>query len=98
MIEANTQSKPDVSSTEPSPSKHSPHILSEFLTREELASQLGISARQLWWREKHGCAPPKIRLGRRIYFARSTVVNWIMQQQIEAPTMRRRRRQMAVKP
>ena len=91
MEPESTTSIAEASLSEPQKTKYSPSsLLSEFLTREQLAAEFGISPRQLWERQRKGHAPPKIKLGRRTYYAKSSVISWILQQQQEAPTTRRR--------
>jgi hypothetical protein len=52
-------------------------ILSEYLTKAELASQLHRSIRSLDRWALTGDGPPCVRLGRRSFYRRAAVVEWI---------------------
>jgi hypothetical protein len=52
-------------------------VLSEYLTPEELASELGICKRTLdrWHGSRSG--PPRLTIGRRPLYRREAVVQWL---------------------
>jgi predicted DNA-binding transcriptional regulator AlpA len=52
-------------------------ILSEYLTKEELAAQLGRSTRSVDRWNLTGDGPPCIRIGRRSLYRRAAVVEWL---------------------
>ena len=53
------------------------HLLSEFITRDELAKELRISPRTLdaWVWKRQG--PPRLKLGGRCYYKRQAVNEWL---------------------
>jgi hypothetical protein len=61
-------------------------ILSEFLTKEELAAQLGRNPRTLDRWDVLGVGPPRTRVGRTIYYARATVLRWLAAQEHQRST------------
>ena len=52
-------------------------ILSDYLTPDELADQLGITERHLYERHKVGLAPPRTVIGRTIIYRRAAVLTWL---------------------
>jgi predicted DNA-binding transcriptional regulator AlpA len=56
-------------------------LLSEFLTENETAEQLGVCERTLkrWRALKEG--PPVTRIGRRVLYRRATVERWLLKQE-----------------
>jgi len=52
-------------------------LLDDFLSAPQLASELGVSPRtvQRWHRLRE--APPVTRIGRRVYYHRSAVEQWL---------------------
>jgi hypothetical protein len=56
-------------------------ILSEFLTKEELATELGRNPRTLdrWHVLRLG--PPRTRVGRKVLYRRASVRNWLLAQE-----------------
>lgn len=56
-------------------------MLSEWMTRAELAVELGITTETLcrWTSRRHGPAPT--RIGRRVLYRRDTVRQWILAQE-----------------
>ena len=52
-------------------------FLSQYVTREQLASELGVTTRTLdkWaWLRK---GPPKVKIGSRCYYSRKGVEKWL---------------------
>jgi predicted DNA-binding transcriptional regulator AlpA len=85
-----TTTHKDVSTTErttAAPAK----LLAEFMTPEEVAAAFGIVPRSLWALHRAGKAPPRIKFGRRTYYSRVAVVQWLHEQQ-EKPRQFRARR------
>ena len=65
-------------------SGHSEHILSDFLTREQLAAELQRNARTLDRWEALGIGPPRTRVGRRVLYRRASVQRWLLAQERDA--------------
>ena len=53
------------------------HILSEYLTKAELAAQLNRSIRSLDRWTQTGDGPPCIRLGQKSLYRREAVLEWL---------------------
>jgi predicted DNA-binding transcriptional regulator AlpA len=56
-------------------------ILSEFLTTEELATELGRNKRTLDRWDALGAGPPRTRVGRKVLYRRSSVQKWLAAQE-----------------
>jgi excisionase family DNA binding protein len=56
-------------------------ILSEFLTIEELAAELGRNKRTLDRWHALGNGPPQTRVGRKVLYRRSSVQKWLAAQE-----------------
>ncbi len=56
-------------------------IMSEWIGREELARELGITPRTLakWATARIG--PPMVRVGRRVFYRRAAVREWLKRQE-----------------
>ena len=56
-------------------------VLADFLTEAELAAELGISVRTLvrWRRYRDG--PTITRIGRRVYYHRAAIDDWLSSRQ-----------------
>ncbi len=52
-------------------------ILSEFLTKEELAAELRRNARTLDRWDVLGMGPPRTRVGRKVLYRRASVQKWL---------------------
>jgi hypothetical protein len=52
-------------------------ILSEYLTKEDLAAQLNRSIRSLDRWALNGDGPPYVRIGRRILYRREAILEWL---------------------
>jgi predicted DNA-binding transcriptional regulator AlpA len=48
-----------------------------YLTRQELAVELGVSERAIGRWEREGKGPPRVLLGRRILYKRESVEKWL---------------------
>jgi hypothetical protein len=58
-----------------------PALLGEYLTPETLAAELNITTRTLdRWRVL-SIGPPITKVGRKIYYARATVTEWLKAQE-----------------
>ena len=56
-------------------------ILSQFLTKEELAAELGRNARTLDRWNVLGTGPPRTFVGRKILYRRASVQKWLTAQE-----------------
>ena len=56
-------------------------ILSEFLTKEELAAELRRNPRTLDRWEVLGVGPPRTRVGRQVLYRRASVERWLAAQE-----------------
>jgi hypothetical protein len=56
-------------------------ILAEFLTREELASELRRNPRTLDRWEVLGMGPPRTLVGRQVLYRRSSLLKWLAAQE-----------------
>ena len=56
-------------------------ILSQFLTKEELAAELGRNVRTLDRWEMLGSGPPRTLIGRKILYRRMSVQRWLAAQE-----------------
>ena len=56
-------------------------ILSEFLTKEELAVELRRNPRTLDRWEALGVGPPRTRVGRQVLYRRASVERWLCAQE-----------------
>jgi hypothetical protein len=56
---------------------HSEPILSEFLTKEELAAELRRNPRTLDRWDALGVGPPRTHVGRKVLYRRVSVQKWL---------------------
>jgi hypothetical protein len=56
-------------------------ILEEFLTKEELADELGLNPRTLDRWGALGMGPPRTHIGRKILYRRASVQRWLTAQE-----------------
>jgi hypothetical protein len=56
-------------------------ILSEFLTKEELAAELRRNPRTLDRWDTLGVGPPRTHVGRQVLYRRSSVERWLVAQE-----------------
>lgn len=70
--------------THHNPSDYGGDLLSEYLTPEQCAEQLGICRRTLerWHRLNEG--PPRVRLGKRWLYRKSAVADWLRSMEEDA--------------
>jgi phage terminase Nu1 subunit (DNA packaging protein) len=60
---------------------HSEAILSDFLTKRELAFELGRKMRTLDRWDTLGIGPPRTRVGRKVLYRRASVQRWLAAQE-----------------
>jgi predicted DNA-binding transcriptional regulator AlpA len=56
-------------------------LSSEFVHPLTIARELGLSRRRLDELHSLGAGPPRIRIGRRVYYSRKSVREWLMQKE-----------------
>lgn len=78
--------------TATSPRSSNPSLLSGWISRLDLALELGVTVETLHRWEKLRFGPPCVRAGRKIYYRRDAVQDWLMQQEAPAPRRRGARR------
>ncbi|MGI3213198.1 helix-turn-helix transcriptional regulator [Roseovarius tibetensis] len=78
--------------TATSPRSSKPSLLSGWISRLDLALELGVTVETLHRWEKLRFGPPCVRAGRKIYYRREAVQDWLMQQEAPAPGRRGGRR------
>lgn len=66
-----------IAAPEVTQSSASPLLGDEFLTPDALARELGKSSRTLARWNVLRCGPPKIRVGRSVYYRRTSVREWL---------------------
>ena len=76
--------------TSPRPSKL--RVLSGWISRLDLALELDVTVETLHRWEKLRFGPPCVRAGRKIYYRRDAVQEWLLQQEASPPHARRARR------
>ena len=60
-------------------------ILSEFITREELAAELGCNPRTLDRWEVLSVGPPRTHVGRKILYRHASVKKWLASRERQLP-------------
>ena len=75
-----------------SPRTSKPRLLSGWISRLDLALELGVTVETLHRWEKLRFGPPCVRAGRKIYYRRDAVQDWLMRQETPAPGRRGARR------
>ena len=76
--------------TSPGPSKL--RVLSGWISRLDLALELDVTVETLHRWEKLRFGPPCVRAGRKIYYRRDAVQEWLLQQEASPSKARRARR------
>ena len=64
-------------------------LMSGWISRAELAHRLGVSEDTLRRWDVARSGPPCIRAGRKIYYRRSAVLDWLEEQETSAPRRKR---------
>ena len=67
------------------PRSTAPHLMCSWISRLDLALELGVTVETLHRWEKLRFGPPSVRAGRKIYYRRDAVHDWLMQQEAPAP-------------
>lgn len=58
------------------------HVLSQFMTRAELARELGVSVVTLARWHSEGNAPPFTKVGKRVLYRRAAVQHWLVSREV----------------
>lgn len=74
----------------PAPDTAKPGLLDAWMSRSELAQELGVTVRTLqqWQRERIG--PPMIRLKKKTFYRREAVLEWLRSQEMPSGLGRRK--------
>ena len=57
-------------------------LLSDWISREDLAGQLSVTTDTLARWATQGSGPPRIRIGRRVLYRRSSVEKWLSEMEM----------------
>ena len=76
----------------PAPQDQSLNLLAEWISREQLAGELGIASDTLARWEARLLGPPCTRIGRKVLYRRTSVQEWISAQEQVRPAKTRRGR------
>jgi len=68
---------------------HPQNVLEDWMGRKELASELSISVDTLARWEAQRIGPPCVKIGRRVYYRREAVRDWLVSK--ERPNIRGRK-------
>ena len=69
----------------PDPKDKPRTLMVGWISRLDLAQELGLSVETLRRWEAQRMGPPSIRAGRKVYYRRSTVEAWLEDQELNAP-------------
>lgn len=67
------------------------NLLADWISREQLAGELGLTRDTLARWEARQLGPPCTRIGRKVYYRRASVEAWINAQEQSRPAARTRR-------
>lgn len=67
-------------------------LLEDWISRHDLAIDLGVSEDTLWRWDMRRTGPQSIKLGRKVYYRRSTVRSWLEAREHARKTPSRGRR------
>jgi hypothetical protein len=75
------QWRTDMEQTETTAPARSQNLLAGWVSRQKLANELGVTVDTLgrWQRQRSG--PACIKAGRKVFYQRSTVDNWLLKQE-----------------
>jgi len=73
----------------PDPKPQPRNLLSGWISRPDLALELDVSIDTLRRWEQQRFGPPCVRAGRKVWYRRVTVQNWLEEQELDAPRRRR---------
>lgn len=75
----------------PTPQNQPLNLLANWISREQLAGELGIARDTLARWEARQLGPPCTRIGRKVFYRRVSVATWIDAQEQTSPAPRARR-------
>jgi hypothetical protein len=78
--------------TAPAPQDQPLNLLADWISREQLAGELGIACDTLGRWEARQIGPPCTRIGRKVLYRRTSVESWINAQEQTRATRTRRGR------
>lgn len=81
-----------MSFTAPAPQDHTQNLLADLISREQLAIELGLARDTLARWEARQIGPPSTRIGRKVFYRRASVQDWIAAQEQSRPARTRRGR------
>lgn len=67
------------------PEEQSDGVLDDWISRAGLAKELGVSVDTLGRWETRRMGPPCIRLGRRVYYRKDAVRQWLRERETKRP-------------
>lgn len=73
----------------PDPEPQPRSLMRDWISRADLALELGLSVDTLRRWEIQRFGPPCVRAGRKVFYRRTTVQDWLEEQELEAPRRRR---------
>ena len=73
----------------PAPKEKTRTLLTGWISRLDLALELGLSVDTLRRWEARRTGPPCVRAGRKVYYRRTAVEKWLEEQERNAPRRRR---------
>jgi len=73
----------------PAPKEKTRTLLTGWISRLDLALELGLSVDTLRRWEARRTGPPCVRAGRKVYYRRTAVEEWLEEQERNAPRRRR---------
>ena len=76
----------------PAPEGQPLNLLADWISREQLAGELGIACDTLGRWEARQIGPPCTRIGRKVLYRRTSVESWINAQEQTRPARARRGR------
>ncbi len=76
----------------PAPEGQPLNLLADWISRDQLAGELGIACDTLARWEARQIGPPCTRIGRKVLYRRTSVENWINAQEQTRPAPTRRGR------
>lgn len=77
--------------TAPAPQDQPLNLLADWISREQLAAELGLTRDTLARWEARQLGPPCTRIGRKVFYRRASVEAWISAQEQSRPAARTRR-------
>jgi hypothetical protein len=74
------------------PAAASLNLLAEWISREQLAQQLMVTPDTLSRWEAKRVGPPCMRIGRKVFYRRASVEQWLLSREQSQPVRQRRSR------